>query len=58
MNRYTKRGLLVLEAQPNPKQRDIDLILDRRHVPKSMQDRDLKLWPGDKDASAAALDDR
>jgi hypothetical protein len=44
-----------LVAQPNPKQRDIDLILDWRHVPKSMQDRDLKLWPGDKDASRARL---
>jgi hypothetical protein len=44
-----------LVAQPNPKQRDIDLILDWHHVPKSMQDRDLKLWPGDKDASRARL---
>jgi hypothetical protein len=44
-----------LVAQPNPKQRDIDLILDWRHVPKSMQDRDLKLWPGDPAASWARL---
>ena len=44
-----------LVAQPNPKQRDIDLILDWRHVPKSMQDRDLKLWPGDPAASRARL---
>ena len=40
-----------LVAQPKPKQEDIDLILDRRHVPKSIQDRDRKLWPGDPVAS-------
>ena len=44
-----------LVAQPNPKQRDIDLILDWRHVPKSMQDRDVQLWPGDPAASRARL---
>ena len=44
-----------LVAQPNPKQKDIDLILDPRHVPKSIQDRDVKLWPGDPAASRARL---
>ena len=44
-----------LVAQPNPKQRDIDLILDWRRVPKSMQDRDVQLWPGDPAASRARL---
>jgi hypothetical protein len=56
---YEEQGyqtwLDCLVAQPNPKQRDIDLILDWHHVPKSMQDRDLKLWPGDPDASKARL---
>jgi len=42
-------------AQPNPKQKDIDLILDHRQVPKSIQDRELKLWPGDRAASKARL---
>ena len=44
-----------LVAQPKPKQEDIDLILDRRRVPKSMQDRDLKLWPGNPAESRARL---
>jgi len=42
-------------AQPNPKQKDIDIILDPRNVPKSMQERDLKLWPGNPAASRARL---
>ena len=36
-----------LAAQANPKQRDIDLILDPAYVPKSLQDRDVPLWPRD-----------
>jgi hypothetical protein len=44
-----------LVAQPNPKQPDIDLILERRHVPKSIQDRDVKLWPGNPEESRARL---
>jgi len=44
-----------LVAQPNPKQKDIDLILDPRRVPRWMQERDLKLWPGDPAASRARL---
>jgi hypothetical protein len=44
-----------LVAQPNPKQRDIDLILDRRHIPKSIQDRDVTLWPGNPEESRARL---
>ena len=35
-----------LVAQPNPKQRDIDLILDWHRVPKSMQDRDVTALAG------------
>ena len=36
-----------LAAQANPKQQDIDLILDPAYVPKSLQDRDVPLWPRD-----------
>ena len=36
-----------LACQPNPKQKDIDLILERRNVPKALQDRDVPLWPRD-----------
>ena len=44
-----------LACQPNPKQRDIDLILDRRHVPKAIQDRDIVLWPRDPPACRTRL---
>jgi hypothetical protein len=44
-----------LAAQPNPKQRDIDLILARDVMPKSIQDRDLVVWPGDPAESRKAL---
>jgi hypothetical protein len=44
-----------LAAQPNPKERDIALVLDRRVMPKSIQDRDVVVWPGDPEASRAAL---
>ena len=44
-----------LGAHPNPKQRDIDLILDRRHIPKTIQERDTVLWPRDKQACRARL---
>jgi hypothetical protein len=47
--------LHCLAAQPNPKQRDTDLVLDRRVMPKSVQDRDLEVWPGDPEASRAYL---
>jgi hypothetical protein len=47
--------LHCLAAQPNPKERDIALVLDRRVMPKSIQDRDVKVWPGDAAASRAAL---
>ena len=36
-----------LAAQANPKQQDIDRILDPAYVPKSLQDRDVSLWPRD-----------
>ena len=44
-----------LVAQPNPKQKDIDRILDPRCVPKALQDRDVKLWPGNPAESRARL---
>jgi len=44
-----------LVAQPNPKQKDIDIILEPRCVPKALQDRDVELWPGDPAASRARL---
>jgi hypothetical protein len=47
--------LHCLAAQPNPKPRDIELVLDRRVMPKSVQDRDLEVWPGDPEASRAYL---
>jgi hypothetical protein len=47
--------LHCLAAQPDPKQRDIELVLDRRVMPKSIQDRDLVVWPGDPAASRAYL---
>jgi hypothetical protein len=45
-----------LGAQPNPKQRDIDLILDSRVMPKRFQDRDEAVWPTDPAASRAYLE--
>jgi hypothetical protein len=36
-----------LACQPNPKQRDIDAILERRNIPKHLQDRDIPQWPRD-----------
>jgi hypothetical protein len=47
--------LHCLAAQPNPKERDIALVLDRRVMPKSIQDRGVEVWPGDPAASRAAL---
>jgi hypothetical protein len=47
--------LHCLAAQPNPKERDIALVLDRRVMPKSIQDRDKAVWPGDAAASRSAL---
>jgi hypothetical protein len=48
--------LHCLAAQPNPKERDIALVLDRRVMPKALQDRDVEVWPGDATASRAALE--
>jgi hypothetical protein len=48
--------LHCLVAQPNPKERDIGLVLDRRVMPKALQDRDVEVWPGDPAASRAALE--
>jgi hypothetical protein len=47
--------LHCLAAQPNPKDRDIALVLDRRVMPKAFQDRDVEVWPGDAATSRAAL---
>ncbi len=44
-----------LVAQPNPKQRDIDFILNPRRIPDAIRERDVKLWPGDPAASRARL---
>jgi hypothetical protein len=44
-----------LATQPNPKQRDIEMICAPDVVPKSLQDRDLTLWPVDPEASRARL---
>jgi hypothetical protein len=48
--------LHCLVAQPNPKERDIALVLDRRVMPKALQDRDVEVWPGDRAVSRAALE--
>jgi hypothetical protein len=48
--------LHCLAAQPNPKERDIALVLDRRVMPKALQDRDVEVWPGDPAASKKALE--
>ena len=42
-------------ANPNPKQKDIDQILDPMCVPATLQERDEVLWPGDPAASRARL---
>jgi len=44
-----------LVAQPNPKQRDIDIITDPARVPKTLLERDVKLWPGNPAESRARL---
>ena len=43
--------LHCLAAQPNPKQRDIDLITNREFIPKHLQDKDVKLWRPDPEES-------
>ena len=44
-----------LVAQPNPKQRTSISLLDPTRVPKTLQDRDVKLWPGNPAESRARL---
>jgi hypothetical protein len=44
-----------LATQPNPKPRDIEMICAADVVPKSIQDRDLPLWPCDPEACRARL---
>jgi hypothetical protein len=47
--------LNCLAAQPNSTERDIQLVLDRRVMPKSIQDRDGEVWRPDPAMSRAAL---
>src|SRR5262249_35224888 len=44
-----------LAPQPNPQQRDIEMICAPDVVPRSIQDRGLPLWPCDPEASRARL---
>ena len=44
-----------LAAQLDPKQRDIDLILDRRVMPKRVQDMDKPVWRPDPEECRAKL---
>jgi hypothetical protein len=45
----------ALAAQPDPKERDIALVLDRRVMPKRLQDMDHPVWPRDREESRAKL---
>ena len=42
-----------LAYQPNPKQKDIDKALDRRNVPPALQEREVPLWPRNRDECRA-----
>ena len=44
-----------LVCMPNPKQEDIDKILDPANIPKGLRDRDVTLWPGNPAESRARL---
>jgi hypothetical protein len=44
-----------LAAQPNPKERDIEFVLDRRIMPKRIRDMDNPVWPADPEESRARL---
>ena len=48
---YSEQAFLTtidcLAAQPAPKKKDIDQILDPAIIPKGLQDRDVPLWPRD-----------
>ena len=48
-------SLDCLVAKANPKQADIDRLLDPVNIPKALQDRDVKLWPGNPAESRARL---
>jgi hypothetical protein len=45
----------ALAAQPNPKERDIALVLDRHNMPKRLQDMDNPVWRPDPEESRAKL---
>jgi len=34
-------------CQADPKQKDIDVILNRRNIPKALQEKDVPVWPRD-----------
>jgi len=42
-------------CQANPKQKDIDVILDRRNIPKALQEKDVQVWPRDPAACRARM---
>jgi hypothetical protein len=48
---YSEQAFLTtidcLAAQPAPKKKDIDRLLDPAIIPKGLQDRDVPLWPRD-----------
>ena len=46
-----------LAAQPNPKQHDIDLILQPDIMPKRLQDKDVQVWRPDPEQSGQYLRD-
>ena len=47
LTRRSQPGRTALACQPNPKQADIDVILDPKNIPKQLQDRDIPQWPRD-----------
>jgi hypothetical protein len=42
-------------CQANPKQKDINVILDRKNIPKALQEKDVQVWPRDPAACRARL---
>jgi len=42
-------------CQANPKQKDIDVILDRRNIPKALVEKDVQVWPRDPAACRARM---
>jgi hypothetical protein len=44
-----------IACQPNPKQEDIDKVLDRENIPKALRERDVQVWPCDAGECRARL---